>query len=238
MNDAPHKNDSAHIQLKEVSVRFPRPDGIIAETALEGLNLQIERGESLAITGPSGSGKTTTLNVIAGLLVPDEGAVLVDGRAVHELSANDRANFRREHVGFIFQNHRLLPHLTAIENVLIPYVGVRLTKRERDALFERATQLLTRMQLGNRVDHCPGQLSLGQCQRVAVARAVIRTPKLLLADEPTGSLDQEHAKELVELLLEHKEEHKTTLILVTHDQEIAQRMDRRHELVTPKTPAQ
>jgi len=210
----------------------------VTETAVDALNLNIWRGTSVAVTGPSGSGKTTTLNVIAGLLVPDEGAVLVGGRAVHELSANERACFRREHVGFIFQNHRLLPHLTAIENVLIPYVGARLTKRERGDLYERATQLLTRMQLGNRMDHCPGQLSLGQCQRVAVARAVIRTPTLLLADEPTGSLDQGHAKELVELLLEHKEEHKTTLILVTHDQEIAQRMDRRHELVTPKNPAQ
>jgi ABC-type lipoprotein export system ATPase subunit len=182
----------------------------------------------VAITGPSGSGKSTILNIIGALDRADSGEVLVDGRDVEKLRDAELASYRNTTVGFIFQLHHLLPQCTILENVLVPTLAGKLD--DRAALRKRAEKLLDSVGLKHRLAHRPGELSGGERQRVAVARALINQPKLLLADEPTGALDRTSASRLVDLLAELNRDHGVTLIMVTHAPELASRMKRVLEL--------
>jgi putative ABC transport system ATP-binding protein len=193
-------------------------------SVLKDIDLEVEREAFVAILGPSGSGKTTLLGLLAGLDRPTRGEIELDGTNIGALSEDERARFRAERVGFVFQTFHLLPTLTALENVLVP-----LELRGRggsDEARERATSLLQRVGLGDRLDHYPSQLSGGEQQRVALARAFANEPRLLFADEPTGNLDAATGATIIELLVELNREARTTLVLVTHDLELAARAGR------------
>ena len=196
-------------------------------TVLNGLDLTVEPGESLAVVGPSGAGKSTLLNLLAGLDEPTGGQIVFEGRPLGAVSQAERAILRNRKVGFIFQSYQLLPELTALENVQVPiWVGRGLAEEDE----ARARELLRRVGLAERMEHKPGQLSGGEQQRVAVARALANRPAYVFADEPTGNLDHAMGKNLLDLLLNLCEEHRVTLVLVTHDQELARRMKRRLRL--------
>ncbi len=196
---------------------------------LRDANLAVRRGESLAIVGPSGSGKTTVLNLLGTLDRPDEGQVLLEGRDLAGLDERATAEVRNRVIGFVFQFHHLLPHLTLFENVLVPTLALD-DREARVAAAERARRLLGRVGLEGRHGHRPGELSGGERQRAAVVRALIQRPKLLLADEPTGALDGTAARELGALLRELNREEGVTLVLVTHSLELARETDRVVEL--------
>jgi lipoprotein-releasing system ATP-binding protein len=190
---------------------------------LKGVNLTIKKGEIVAIIGKSGAGKTTLLQIIGTLDRPTKGKVLIDGEDVFALSDTKIAAFRNHHIGFIFQFHQLLPEFTAIENVCIP----AMIAREKETDYKpRAEQLLRNMGLGERMGHKPNELSGGDKQRVAAARALMMKPDIILADEPTGSLDEKNKKELSDLLLQLRKEYGQTILLVTHDKELAGIADR------------
>ena len=192
---------------------------------LKEVNLQLAAGEPIAIIGPSGSGKSTLLNIMGALDVPTRGTMSLDGRDLSHLTEKELAGIRNRQIGFIFQLHHLLPQCTVLENVLIPTLASPNTDRQ-----ERAERLLDRVGLKHRLTHRPGQLSGGECQRVAVVRALINQPKLLLADEPTGSLDHAAATNLGQLLSELNKEEGVALVLVTHSLELARQMPRVLEL--------
>jgi len=200
-----------------------------AETVvLRGVDLEIQAGDALAILGPSGSGKTTLLNILGTLEPPSAGTVTWEGQDVFDLSPDELAAFRNRTIGFVFQHHHLLPQCTAFENVLVPTLAGKAAavRRERAAVEARARALLEQVGLGARLSHRPAQLSGGERQRVAVVRALINRPRLLLADEPTGSLDEEAADALGELLLELNQKEGVALVLVTHSRRLGERMDR------------
>jgi len=198
-------------------------------SVLEGINLEIQPGESVAIVGPSGCGKSTLLNIIGTLDRPTRGEVLLEGQDLAKLDEVQLARVRNRQIGFIFQAHHLLPQCTVLENVLVPTLAGG-DNPQRATAPDRA-RLLERVGLGQRLDHRPGQLSGGERQRTAVVRALINQPRLLLADEPTGALDRVAAGELSRLLSELNREEQVTVILVTHAAELAQRMGRRFQLV-------
>lgn len=212
----------ADVELDHVQRVFAAPGAVTVEV-LRDVSLRLAAGQSLAVCGPSGSGKTTLLQIIGALDAPSAGKVCVGGRDIGALSAGARARFRNREVGFVFQAHNLLPQLTALENVLVP----AWTGRVGDDLERRARTLLARVGLAGREARFPGQLSGGERQRVAVARALVLSPGLILADEPTGSLDQANAQALVELLLELNREAQATLIVATHSEHCASRMAHR-----------
>ena len=212
--------------LDVVEVTKSYGDASALTPVLKSVSLQVRTGESLAIVGPSGSGKSTLLHLMGGLDRPTSGRVLLDGRDLQSLAEDQLAKVRNGEIGFVFQSHHLLPQCTVLENVLIP----TLVAAERDGADERAHRLLTRVGLGHRLDHRPGQLSGGECQRVAVVRALINQPKLLLADEPTGSLDRAGADRLGALLAELNREEGVTLVVVTHSSLLAQGLQRTLEL--------
>lgn len=201
--------------------------------ALDGVTLEIARGEFVAICGPSGSGKSTLLNLIGALDKPDSGKLYVAGEDVAH-SRGDLAGFRARKVGFIFQLHNLIPSLTALENVLIPTLELNHSRREAHA---RARELLERVGLGERAHRRPPELSGGERQRVAVARALVNNPDIVLADEPTGSLDSKNEKQVLDLLKELQSERGVTLILVTHDPRVAQTADRVIEIFDGRVTA-
>ncbi len=190
-------------------------------TVLDQVSFQAEQGTSLSIIGPSGSGKTTLLGLCAGLDVPTSGSISLMGFKLNAMSEDDRAYVRNQFVGFVFQNFQLLSTLTALENVMVP-----LELRGEKNISSKAKELLSRVGLGDRLHHYPSQLSGGEQQRVAIARAFIVRPRILFADEPTGNLDEENAQQVRELLFEMNREEKTTLILVTHNLELAQKTER------------
>lgn len=190
-------------------------------TVLDQVNFEIKAGESIAIVGPSGSGKTTLLGLCAGLDSASEGSVVLQGNAFEKLNEDQRASVRNQHVGFIFQNFQLLPTLTALENVMVPLE----LKKRKDAK-EKAKILLEKVGLGDRMTHYPNQLSGGEQQRVSIARAFANEPKILFADEPTGNLDTETGEMIEDLIFEMNKEQGTTLVLVTHDPELAKRTNR------------
>lgn len=190
-------------------------------TILQGVHLEIKTGESVAIVGRSGSGKTTLLGLLAGLDVPSEGDILLAGHSLPRLSEDERAMLRSRYVGFVFQSFQLLPALTALENVQLPLE----LRGDKDAVA-RASQLLERVGLGNRLNHRPRQLSGGEQQRVAIARAFASEPQILFADEPTGNLDTETGAEIADLLMQLNQEQGATLVLVTHDAQLASRCSR------------
>ena len=190
---------------------------------LKGVNLSIAKGEIVAIIGKSGAGKTTLLQLIGTLDRPTKGQVLIDGTDVFELNDTQLAAFRNKNIGFIFQFHQLLPEFTALENVCIP----AMIAREKVADYQpRAKQLLTDLGLADRMEHKPNELSGGEKQRVAAARALMMTPSIILAAEPTGSLDEKNTTALSQLLLQLRDKYNQTILLVTHDKELAQICDR------------
>lgn len=216
------------LKLIEVSKRFDAIQNAEHLEILHGITLEIARGESLAITGPSGSGKSTLLNIIGTLDRPTSGQVLLDGKDLSQLDDKQLAAVRNQQIGFVFQSHFLLPQCSVLENVLIPTLAGNATSQK--GAEERANQLLERVGLGQRLQHRPGQLSGGERQRVAVVRALINRPQLLLADEPTGALDRHAAESLGELLLDLNREQGVTLIVVTHAPDLARRIGRALEL--------
>jgi ABC-type lipoprotein export system ATPase subunit len=209
------------VELRNVSKSYST-GGFSTVEVLKNINLIVHDGESIAIVGPSGSGKTTLLNIIGILDVPDEGTLLFRGKPISYGSDVECAHFRNQNIGFVFQMHCLLPQCTVLENVLLPAVPCR---RARVA-EERAQYLLERVGLSRMADYRPSQLSAGQRQRVALARALLNKPPLLLADEPTGSLDRESALSLMRLLIEVNREENTALVVVTHWMELAHGMQK------------
>lgn len=215
--------------VRQVTKTFETSAGPLP--VLAGADLEMSRGEAVAITGPSGSGKSTLLYIIGTLDVPTSGSVSVLGTDPAPLSSAALARFRNDEIGFIFQDHHLLPQCSVVENVLLPTLaGTGAGKEEQ----QRATDLLERVGLGERLAHRPSQLSGGERQRVAVCRALINRPSLILADEPTGNLDRNSATAVGSLLLELCAEHHTMLITVTHSTELAERFPRWSELVDGK----
>lgn len=215
------------LQLQDVEKEFDATDDGGKLKVLGGTNLTVSAGESLSIVGPSGSGKSTLLNLIGALDTPTSGTVTLDGENISSLDDQQLAELRNHKIGFIFQAHHLLPQCTVLENVLVPVIA---NGPADDESVKRARRLLDRVGLGERLNHRPGQLSGGERQRVAVVRALINQPKLLLADEPTGALDRNSAANLANLLLELNKEENVTLVVVTHSQDLAQKMGRAMEL--------
>ena len=190
---------------------------------LKGVDLIVEKGEIVSIIGKSGAGKTTLLQIIGTLDKPDAGEVVIDGVDVFALNETALADFRNRHIGFIFQFHQLLPEFNALENVMMPALIARVPEKEAE---KRAMQLLTDLGMAERLTHKPNQLSGGEKQRVAAARAMMMSPDVILADEPSGSLDESNKKELHKLLLQMREQYGQTIIIVTHDKELAEISDR------------
>lgn len=190
---------------------------------LKGVDLAVEKGEIVSIIGKSGAGKTTLLQIIGTLDKPDSGNVVIGGVDVFALKEKELADYRNRHIGFIFQFHQLLPEFNALENVMIPAMIARMPEKEAES---RAIQLLTELGLGERLTHKPNELSGGEKQRVAAARAMMMSPDVILADEPSGSLDESNKKELHKLLLQMREQYGQTIIIVTHDKELAEISDR------------
>ena len=212
------------LQLREVSKQF-NTSGEVPLSILRGVSFTLEQGESVALLGPSGSGKSTLLNLMGGLDRPSGGQILYEHQDLSAFSEGALADWRNRRVGFIFQSHHLLPQCSVLENVLVPTICLKDAQLKRDAPA-RAKTLLERVGLSARLDHRPGQLSGGERQRVAAVRALINQPGLLLADEPTGALDQANAKELATLLSELNKEFKVTLVVVTHAPDLAAQLGR------------
>lgn len=217
--------DAVLYELRGVGKNYASADGGKPVAVLRDIQLTVRRGESVALVGPSGSGKTTLLNILGTLDRPDRGQVLLDGQDLGAFDEAGLAKVRNQQIGFVFQAHHLLPHLTVLENVLVPTLPLE-SGAVRSAAPERARLLLNRVGLGDRLGHRPGQLSGGECQRVAVVRAMINQPKILLADEPTGALDRHSARELATLLKELNRDEGVTLIVVTHSMDLAKEMGR------------
>ncbi len=219
---------AALLKLIDISKRFDAVQSAEHLQVLRGISLEVARGESLAIIGPSGSGKSTVLNIMGTLDRPTSGQVLLEGEDISQLDDTQLAAVRNRQIGFVFQSHHLLPQCTVLENVLVPTLANKAVSR--NGAEERARQLLERVGLGERLAHRPGQLSGGERQRVAVVRALINQPKLLLADEPTGALDRSAAQDLAQLLVDLNREQGVTLVVVTHALDLARRMGRVLEL--------
>ena len=190
---------------------------------LKGVDLTVEKGEIVSIIGKSGAGKTTLLQIMGTLDKPDAGSVVIDGVDVFALKEKELADFRNKHIGFIFQFHQLLPEFTTLENVMMPAMIGRVGEKEAE---KRAVKLLTELGMAERLTHKPNQLSGGEKQRVAAARAMMMSPDVILADEPSGSLDESNKKELHKLLMQMREQYGQTIIIVTHDKELAEISDR------------
>ena len=214
------------IEVRDIRKEYPLGDETVV--ALKRINLNIMRGEICCIFGTSGSGKSTFLNQLAGMEKPTRGIVRIGGVPVSQLDENKLAAFRQRHIGFVFQSYNLLPHLTATENVALPLMFRGVPRKERE---EAARKMLCRVGLSHRLDHFPRQMSGGQQQRVGIARAFVAKPKIVFADEPTGNLDTKTTLEVMEMIVRMSRKYGETLILVTHDQEIAQYADRIIHLV-------
>lgn len=211
-----------YIKAKNIWKSYRNRLGHIDRHVLTGLDLDVEKGQRVAIMGPSGSGKTTLLNLLGSLDRPDQGTISIGGQVISSMNTDEVRLFRSCTAGFIFQFHHLLPQCTMWENVLLPAIPLRQDKTD---LHQRAEELLSFLNIFDKRDHMPGELSGGECQRVAVARALINSPELLLADEPTGSLDTNNAGMLIDMLIRINQEMGVTLVVATHSHAIASRMD-------------
>jgi len=211
----------SQIVLQAESLTKTYRSGTNSLTVLDQVSFSVHQGNTLAIIGPSGSGKTTLLGLCAGLDIPSQGTISLMGFKLNTMSEDDRAYIRNQYVGFVFQNFQLLSTLTALENVMVP-----LELRGEKNVTPKAKELLVRVGLAERMHHYPTQLSGGEQQRVAMARAFITSPKILFADEPTGNLDEENSQHLTDLLFGLNKEQGTTLVLVTHNLELAQKTER------------
>ena len=198
-------------------------DGQLNVQVLDNLTLQVEKGRSIGIVGASGSGKSTLLHILGGLDKPTSGRVSLMGQDLSELSQKQLSGLRNRHLGFVYQFHHLLPEFSALENVMMPLL---IGKRPKEQARERALLMLEKVGLKNRVLHRPGELSGGDRQRAAIARALVTDPACLLADEPTGNLDRKNALNILDMMMELKQELGTALVVVTHDDEMAARFDR------------
>jgi lipoprotein-releasing system ATP-binding protein len=204
-------------------------------TVLSGIDLSLYKGQSAAIIGPSGCGKTTLLNVIGTLDTPTAGRISIAGKDITTLNENQRAEVRAKQIGFVFQEHHLLPQCTALENALIPTLAKGVDRKGSE---QRATELLKRVSLGDRIHYRPDALSGGQRQRVAIVRALINRPALLLVDEPTGALDSKTAEQIMDLLIELNQAEQTAMLMVTHAADLASRMDQTLRLDQGKLTAE
>jgi len=213
------------LKLENITKYYEVPETAIRRTVLNELSLEVTSGDRIAILGPSGSGKSTLLNVMSSLDLPNSGKVIFDGEEISNYTSEQLAQFRNKKIGFVFQSHHLLPQLSLLENVLLPYLPEKdkLVKKEAE---KRALELLDFVGLSNQIHQRPGQMSGGECQRAAVVRALIHQPKLILADEPTGSLDKASAEQLAKLFVRINEEQAVSLVVVTHSEELAQYMNR------------
>ena len=209
------------LQCRSVARRFSEGDSVLE--VLSGVDLAVQTAERVAIVGTSGSGKTTLLQILGGLDDPDDGEVIVGGQPMHGGNELSKGELRNRFIGFVYQFHHLLPEFTAAENVAMPLL---IRREAKSVALEKAGELLARVGLGERLTHKPGELSGGERQRAAVARALITRPKLVLADEPTGNLDAGNGEHVMQLMLELNQELQTSLVIVTHDLSIAERMDR------------
>ena len=212
------------LAVQQISKEYPSPNGALP--ILSNITLNIETGSSISIMGPSGSGKSTLLYILGGLEAPTSGTVSLNGKNIYQLKDDELSALRRDSVGFVFQDHCLLPQCTVLENVLIPTF---VSPATNDAPA-RARRLLDAVGLGSRVDHRPGELSGGEKQRCSIARALIHSPQLLLCDEPTGNLDRTTAAGVSDLLFEIQKEQQTILIVVTHNPELGNRFPQRYEM--------
>jgi len=212
------------LEISSVTKQYPAPRGPL--TVLSEVSLSLQRGEAAAIMGPSGSGKSTLLYIAGALEPPTAGTVTLDGVNPYKVAEKELAAFRNQNIGFVFQDHCLLPQCSVLENVLVP----ALVAKDRVGLAERARELLGQVGLADRLDHRPAELSGGEKQRVALARALVLRPRLLLCDEPTGNLDEASAEMVAALLLELDRQQETILILVTHNPALAARFAKRYEL--------
>ena len=217
------------LELVNVAKSYPSPGDTVGLCVLKDITLKVRKGQAVAIVGPSGSGKSTLLNIIGALDRPTAGRVLFDGKDLAKMDDIELAGIRNSEIGFVFQLHHLLPQCTVLENVLVPTLAEKKRTSSKE-VQQRAINLLQHVGLKDHLLHRPGQLSGGQRQRVAVVRALINKPKLLLADEPTGSLDEHASKNIAELLVELNRSEQVTLVLATHSIKLAENMGRVLEL--------
>ncbi|MEW6236672.1 MAG: ABC transporter ATP-binding protein [Candidatus Omnitrophota bacterium] len=216
------------VRMVSASKEYEGVAGGVPLSVLKNINLEVNRGETVGIVGPSGSGKSTLLNLLGALDHPTSGAILVEEEDISNLNEEQLACFRNRKIGFIFQDHHLLPQCTILENVLLPALAFHASAPEES--IQRANELLERVGLAERLNHRPAQLSGGERQRVAYVRSLVNQPLLLLADEPTGALDRENAGKLMQLLIEINRENGLTSIIVTHALALVKDMDRTYEL--------
>jgi ABC-type lipoprotein export system ATPase subunit len=221
------------IQLRNISKHYDIPGSADRRNVLNNISLSIHPGDALAIVGPSGSGKSTLLNIIGTLDLPSSGTMEINGQNAGAMNKNQLAGFRNQNIGFVFQLHLLLPQLSLLENVLVPTIPLA-NKSLRKAASHRAIELLDSVGLADKLTQKPGELSVGECQRTALVRALINEPDILLADEPTGSLDRDSAENLGELLVKINLEHHIAMVLVTHSEQLAAKMKQVYNLIDGK----
>jgi lipoprotein-releasing system ATP-binding protein len=212
------------LELKDIHKSYFKGDGQVTRKVLDGLDLSMEAGDCISIVGPSGSGKTTLLNLISALDKPDTGMIKIDQQDLLLLKGHQLDQYRNQSIGIVFQLHHLMPQLTLFENVMLPTMGS--SSKEIDQAISRAEDHLKKLDIWEQRSQKPGELSGGECQRAAVARALINQPRLIIADEPTGALDEDNARTMADLLLEIHKETGTALIIVTHSPELAARANR------------
>ena len=211
----------AILEATDIIKQYKRAGNTV--TALNRASIKVDEGEFIAITGVSGSGKSTFINICAGLDVPNAGSVMLGGKMITSMWGDELTEYRGKTVGFVFQSHKLIPHLTAYENILLP---LNAANRQFDKHEERFKLLVEALDIKNRLSHLPSELSGGQAQRVAIARALIHYPRILFADEPTGNLDRKNADEVITLMTNLRDSLKQTMVVVTHDPKTAERADR------------